>query len=67
MESTQLMPHLIPSAGRLLPKAFYANPAHVYLCPNAQLRRHQLEWLPTQNLRVQPLSESFCLIDGAAV
>lgn len=67
MESTQLMPHLIPSAGRLLAEAFYSNPAHVYLCPSAQIRHRQLEWLLTQNLRVQPLSRSFCLVDGAAV
>lgn len=67
MESTQLMANLIPSAGRLLAEAFYTNPAHVYLCPNEHLRYRQLEWLLTQNLRVQPLSRSFCIVDGVTV
>lgn len=58
----KLTPALFPSATRLLADAFLTNPAHVYICPDHQRRRLQLEWLLGGNLRMQPdLDYSFCL------
>lgn len=64
----RLTPELFPSAGRLLADAFFTNPSHVYLCPDARKRRAQLEWLLGGNLAIQPdLGTSFCLVDGGDV
>ena len=63
-----LTPELLASAAALLADAFFANPAHCYLCPDSSTRRAQLEWLLGANLRLQPdLRASFCLADGSTV
>lgn len=59
---------LLPSAARLLARAFFSNPAHVYVCPDARRRMAQLECLLGENLRMQPdLRESFCLAQDSSV
>lgn len=63
-----LAPPLLASAARLLTDAFFTNPVHVYLCPDAARRRGQLEWMLGGNLRQQPdLRRSFCLVEGGEV
>lgn len=64
-EPNVLSPGLIPAAGKLLAQAFFDNPAHVYIFPDASTRAAGLEWLLAGNLRSQPdLSRSFCIVRG---
>ena len=59
---------LVPSAARLLADAFFTNPAHTYIFPDADRRFSQLEWLLGSNLKLQPdLRASFCLVEREAV
>ena len=69
MQKTQILTsELFASAGELLAAAFSSNPAHVYICPNADTRYEQLKWLLGGNLRAQrDLSASFCLTAGGMV
>lgn len=57
------------SASKLLAHAFYDNPAHEFICPNAHKRLDQLKWLLGANLNLQMKNgaESFSLIDGQKV
>jgi ribosomal protein S18 acetylase RimI-like enzyme len=68
MDSLRLTPELLPSAADLLARAFFDNPAHVYLCPDPRTRLSRLLWLLGANLRLQPdLTRSFCLAEGSVV
>ena len=59
---------LIPSAAALLARAFFDNPAHVYICRDRDGRLRQLQRILGGNLRAQPdLGSSFCLVQDADV
>ena len=58
MESVrQLDRDLIPSAADLLARVFFNNPAHVYICPDSQVRVGQLEWF-LESLAPEPRAYS---------
>jgi GNAT superfamily N-acetyltransferase len=67
-QTQRLNRKLLSSAGDLLAAAFFTNPAHVYICPDPNLRYARLRWLLSANLRAQPgLEASFCLVEDGSV
>ena len=60
---------LFPSAALLSAKAYFDNPAHVYLCPNNKNRLEQLTWLLGVNLRMHLNNgaQSFCYSENGKV
>ena len=57
------------SASALLVVAVFSNPAHIYVCPSAEKRLKQLEWMLGANLNIQlDLGvPSFCNSDDEGV
>ena len=64
-----ISPDLYPSSAHLVAASFFDNPAHIYLCPDAQTRIEQLTWLLGVNLKLQLNlgAESFCIADNSTV
>jgi GNAT superfamily N-acetyltransferase len=58
-----------PSASKLIATAYYDNPAHIHMFPNAGKRLQDMEWLLGENLKLQLKhgAKSFCLVENGIV
>jgi ribosomal protein S18 acetylase RimI-like enzyme len=64
-----LLPENYPSASKLIATAYYDNPAHIYMFPNAEKRLEDMEWLLGSNLKLQLEhgARSFCILENDIV
>jgi hypothetical protein len=69
MNINTLQPKHYLSASQLIATAYFDNPAHIYMFPNAEKRLENMEWLLGENLKLQleQGAKSFCLIENGTV